>query len=63
MVRYQFAALGLLVATMLAAQAAFWFVSGGYMGHPVSRSALVAVQLAISLAAAVGFINRMRRHS
>jgi hypothetical protein len=63
MVKYQFASLGLLIATVLAGQAAFWFVSGGYAGHPVSRSALVGVQLAISVAAAVGFVNRLRRQS
>lgn len=63
MVRYRLAALGLLMATVLAAQAAFWFVSGGYAGHPVSRNAFVGVQLAISLAAAVGFVNRLRRLS
>lgn len=63
MVKYQYAALGLVVATVLAAQAAFWFVSGGYAGHPAVRSALVGVQLAISLAAAVGFVNRLRRQS
>ena len=63
MVKYQYAALGLIIATVLAAQAAFWFASGGYAGHPVSRSALVGVQLAISLAAGIGFVNRLRRLS
>lgn len=63
MVRYQHAMLGLLIAGLLAGQAAFWFASGDYSEHPAVRNTLSGVQLAVSLVAAVGFVNRLRRPS
>jgi hypothetical protein len=60
-IRNRNAVLGLLVAALLAGQAAYWFASGESAAHSAVRNVLVVVQLAIGLAAAVGFARRLRR--